>query len=131
MKFNLICASHDDRILSQNLVCSQFFKNNPGKIIKGYTNISVAYNSVMVECNLDEYNVYSHHDVYLPQLFEDELKKAILQINLLNKNWGVLGVFGARMETDKRKFYGHVRDRGSDLGTPTNLPHEVQTLDEL
>ena len=67
----------------------------------------------------------------MPPNFEDELKKAILQINSIDKNWGILGVFGAIMESGKRKFYGYVRDRGNNLGSPNNLPHEVQTLDEL
>lgn len=131
MKFNLITASHDEGILSKNLAASHFF--NLCTVVKGYTNVAAAYNYANKPCNglLDEYNVFVHHDLYLPPSFEGALKHAILQINFLDKNWGVLGLYGAIMENGQRRFYGHVRDRGNNLGTSAGLPKEVQTLDEL
>lgn len=133
MKFNLICASHDPIILSKNLASSSFYKNSSVTVLAGYNNISEAYNSLKEQCNplLDEYNVFAHHDVFLPPVFESELKKAILQINSIDPTWGVLGVYGGIVENGQRKFYGHVRDRGHNLGASIGFPHEVQTLDEL
>lgn len=131
MKFNLICASHDDKILIRNLAASHFF--NPCKVVMGYTNVSAAYNYAHAECHklLGEYNIYVHHDVFLPPQFEGSLKKSIIQINSIDPNWGVLGLYGASMENGQRRFYGHVKDRSNIIGSPANLPHEVQTLDEL
>lgn len=133
MKLNLICASHDLTILNKNLVLSLMFQKNLGEVVTNYKNVSAAYNVAEKQCNqlLDEYNVYVHHDVFLPPVFESELKKAILHINGIDKTWGVLGVYGASIENGQRKFYGHVRDRGNNLGTSIGLPHEVKTLDEL
>lgn len=133
MKFNIICASHNLTIFHKNLYLSLILQKNHGNIVTDYKNVSAAYNFAEIQCNqlLDEYNVYVHHDVFLPPAFEYELKKAILQINSIDPNWGVIGLYGATLENGQRKFYGHVRDRGHNLGTPANLPHEVQTLDEL
>lgn len=123
----LICASHNDSILSRNLAASTFF--NPCKILKGYSNVPEAYNSANVVNG--EINIYAHHDLFLPPAFKAELKQSIEKINSIDPNWGILGLYGATIENGQRKFYGYVRDRGNNIGLASNLPHEVQTLDEL
>lgn len=133
MQFNIITASHSERILDKNLGASAFFEKRrmSNVVLRGYVNIPEAYEAANKICFANEYNVFIHHDVFLPENFEEELKKAILEINSIDPNWGVLGLYGATMENGQRKFYGHVRDRSNVIGTSHNLPHEVQTLDEL
>lgn len=133
MKFNIITASHNEVILNNNLAASELFKNNKMRnmIMRGYVNVPEAYEAASKICFANEYNLFVHHDVFLPPTFEDSLKKAIVEINTIDEDWGVLGLYGATMENGQRKFYGHVRDRGHDIGAANNLPHEVQTLDEL
>lgn len=133
MQFNIICASHDKEILCTNLARSVYFERHAIRLLAGYTNVPVAYNFGHHPCNslLGEYNVYIHHDVFLPAGFEMELKRAIIQMNASDINWGVCGVAGAILDKETRRFYGHVKDRGVNWGTSSGLPREVQTLDEL
>ena len=131
MLFNIICASHNYKILEKNFGRTNLYKSGEMILMRGFNNISRAYNKVCVTGKDDQYNCYIHHDVFMADDFADRLSNAIQQINALDKNWGVLGVTGAAMINGQRKFIGHVNDRGMEDGTSNNLPHEVQTLDEL
>lgn len=131
MKFNIICATHNAEILKKNLGSSLFYKRYPVTVLTGFTNISAAYNSENKRCGADEYNVYAHHDVFMPRDFEATLISSISQINSIDNNWGVLGVAGVTYENSKRECYGNLKDRGREWGSTKGLPHKVQTLDEL
>lgn len=133
MIFNLICASHNDEILNANLAQSLFFKMRRAsyiEIIKGQTNVALAYNVNSRLWPYADYNIYAHHDLYLPADFEYNLIKAINNINKTDPDWGVLGVAGATIINGERKFYGHIRDRGHEWKQGI-IPMIVQTLDEL
>lgn len=120
-----ITPSHKPDILEKNLLKSKI--KHKLIIKKGYTNVCKAYNDVKVK----GIRVYLHHDVFLPDDFEANLLKAIKEIESIDHNWGVLGVAGAVPTLDGKKTYGNLLDRGNQWGDPKELPHEVQTLDEL
>lgn len=133
MKFNIITASHNEEILRKNLASSLFFSKFHKQILVGFKNISAAYNTVNFKCNEleGEYNIFIHHDVFLPGGFEMKLKQAIIKVSSIDPDWGVLGVAGAVMENNAKRFYGYLNDRGSTFGMAQGLPKVVQTLDEL
>lgn len=123
-----ITASHNDDILDGNLLRSPIARHYSVAKMKGYTNISKAYNSALVSRS---FLCYIHHDVFLPETFEKDIHRAIAKITDIDKNWGVLGVAGVQLLADKRHFHGYISDRGNEWGSRYNLPHEVDTLDEL
>lgn len=72
-----------------------------------------------------------HQDVYLPEGWP---RRFLQQYRLLEKKHGqvgVAGVFGALQRDGAPDFRGHVIDRDHPLKYGTELPAEVDTLDEL
>jgi len=123
-----ITPSHNPEILQKNLLKSKIFKKYKLIIQRGYTNISKAYNDVKTR---DKIRIYIHHDVFLPDDFETNLLKSLNDIEKIDPNWGVLGVAGVKTAPLGKEIYGNISDRGKQWGKPDNLPHEVDTLDEL
>lgn len=124
---DFVTASHDESVLKANLLRSEAFMYVLPLVQKGYTNISKAYNAVTTK----GITCYIHHDVYLPSSFNYDLLQAIRQINAIDSNWGVLGVAGVKLVNDNKEIYGYICDRGRKWGCKSNLPHEVDTLDEM
>ena len=125
---DFITASHDDKILKANLLKSILFADYKLTIAFGFNNIPKAYNSIKAKT---EIVVYLHHDIFLPPDFFSNLQHAIKTVTKLDKNWGVLGVAGVKLINNQRQIFGNINDRGIPFGSAQNLPHEVDTLDEL
>lgn len=123
-----VTASHDEIILHGNLKRSPIFPNYHLAVKQGFKNIPKAYNEVGP---ITYFMCYLHHDIYLPPSFESDLVEALHLMNQVDKNWGILGVAGVRLENGVKKNYGHIMDRGREWGSPVGLPAEVDTLDEL
>lgn len=127
-----ITASHDETILYGNLKRSPIFNGSSNKsslsIKKGFTNIPMAYNEIGP---ITEFMGYVHHDVYLPPTFESDLYCALIEMETIDPNWGVLGVAGVRLVDGKKMNHGYISDRGRQWGSPAGLPAQVDTLDEL
>lgn len=123
-----VCASHNEEILTENLLKSPILKHRKLTVQKDYDNIPKGYNAFKASSPII---IYCHHDVFLPEKFEDALLASLFKINTIDKNWGVLGVAGVRLESGLKKEYGYILDRGNSWGHPNGLPAEVQTLDEL
>ena len=125
-----VTASHDESILHSNLKRSPIFKGHNASLSvhMGYTNIPEAYNQ---KGRIGDFIVYTHHDVFLPSSFFEDLCVGLKSMELIDPNWGVLGVAGVRLENGVKKNYGHIQDRGREWGSPSGLPAEVDTLDEL
>ncbi len=127
--FEFICASHKEEVLKQNLLRSPILEKYPIKFQKGFTNICKAYNKANSKADIQ---IYVHHDVYLPETFENDLMNGIAEIDNIDPNWGVIGVAGVVCIDDTTKVsYGYLSDRGTTWGNKKGLPHEVDTLDEL
>lgn len=124
---DIICATNNEEVLERNLLSSYCVKNSnhPVYLQKDYTNISKAYNEVKTE---SRYKMYVHHDVYLPKGFLNNVYHAIKSVP---DDFGVIGVAGAKLVNNQRRFYGHISDRGKPWGSAQGLPREVDTLDEL
>jgi hypothetical protein len=128
-KYRIVIASHKPEVLKKNVVPSKLFDETPAadiSIMRNYSNIPKAYNTAK---RGELITIYMHHDVFLPDEFQDQLEKSI---KVLPENWGVLGVAGATIVgRRKRELLGHVLDRGSRWGHPFDHPQQVETLDEL
>jgi hypothetical protein len=129
-----VTASHDEAILHGNLSTSEIFQGNvPLQVMKSFNNVPAAYNSPcrpMLPIPA-AYTVYVHHDVYLPPSFECDLYRSLVQMQSIDKNWGVLGVAGVNLIDGKKWNSGNIKDRGREWGCPVGLPAEVDTLDEM
>lgn len=128
MSFQFITASHSDTILNENLMASDAARHYPIHIQRDFKNVAIAYNKVP---KFENYIIYVHHDVFLPQNFMSKVKSAINKVNRMDDNWGVLGVAGVIYRHGKKYSIGHVRDRGKEWGEELPYPAEVDTLDEL
>lgn len=122
-----ITASHDKAILNSQLLRSPIFKQGRHDITirSGYINIPKAYNAYGPKADL---MCYLHHDVYLPESFENDLEKALER---LPYDWAVIGVSGVKLINGKKVIKGYINDRGKEWGSPWLLPAEVDTLDEM
>jgi hypothetical protein len=129
-----VTASHDPKVLRDNLDRSPIFQPSAPQFLGGYfsaigfNNVARAYNTFFPK-EETQFVVYVHHDVYLPENFYFNLKSSLLKLE--KENWGVLGVAGVKFDGKIRSIHGNIQDRGKRWGCPENLPHEVDTLDEL
>ncbi len=127
-EFRIVCASHIEEVFSKNLGRSPMYhKANPDDVtvIRNKTNIPQAYNAAR---RGEHFTIFSHHDVFYPEGF---LAALYTSMQLLPKDWGVLGVAGARFVNNTRKLQGYVMDRGTPWGQQFTRPERVETLDEL
>lgn len=122
-----VTASHDDKVLGENLLRSDAFIYVRLYIQSGYDNISKAYNEAKTKC----ITVYVHHDVYLPPQFIEDIQTALKQMQSIDANWGVIGVCGVKLIDGKKQIFGNINDRGKEWGAPLPEPTEVDTLDEM
>lgn len=122
----VITATHNPKIYEANLGKSDLVK----LIDHGSKNVAKSYNKLTRFAKgfsqPADTLIYAHHDVLLPGSFETMLRKALEK--LAGENWGVIGVAGV---SAGRKQHGYISDRGHTWGSAYNLPHEVETLDEL
>lgn len=129
MRIVFVTASHIEEVLNNNLLKSKIFEKYKLIIQRGYYNVPRAYNEIK---NIYDIVIYIHHDVFLPDTFEDELLESIYNVNKIDNNWGVLGVAGVVPSGNIKLAYGSLVDRGTLWSENVNkLPHKVQTVDEL
>ena len=123
MKYSIVCATNDDNILYKNLLASPNIDKHQVILQKNHSNVCQAYNDGMKKVN-ENIVIFVHHDVYLPNGFFDQLEKSLKDLPV---DWGVAGVAG--LHGNHR--YGWLMNRNSVWGKDENLPHVVDSLDEL
>jgi hypothetical protein len=121
--YRIIIASHNEGILTDNVMTSPIVKVYPVQVMRGYINVPQAYN----EAQWADKTIFVHHDVVMPPGFEAQI---LLAIDSLPDTWAVCGVAGVRYTTGKITF-GYIEDRGRKWGKRIDKPVPVQTLDEL
>jgi hypothetical protein len=127
----IVVATHNVDILKKNLLRSPILQEVLCHTIPDFTNIPKAYNLINDPATLPadhDIYIYAHHDVFLPETFENDLYKALERVP---DDWAVIGVAGVKLVDRKKEFKGYVNDRGKIIGSPWKLPAEVDTLDEL
>lgn len=119
-----VTASHKNDVLKNNLLKSDILQHYPLSVVQNYDNIPKAYNSVKTE----GITVYTHHDVFLPMFFEEDLLTALENAPA---GWGIMGLAGVKFQDNRRQIVGHILDRGKTWGSPIKDFEEVNSLDEM
>lgn len=137
MKYSIITAINDEKVCNDNLYSSPDIHSHELIALFGFNNVCRAYNIGMARASCD-YVIFVHQDVYLPKGFFEQLDKSLT--NIPDKNWGVLGVAGVSGLIESKtindvnhelNYVGHILNQNKDWGSPDNLPHIADTLDEL
>src|SRR5690606_40212151 len=66
-----------------------------------------------------------------PDTFESQLLIALHNLSQMDPDWGVAGAVGVNDYGRGKFFVGHVNDRGTEIGSYSEYPRVVETLDEL
>jgi hypothetical protein len=138
--YSIICASHNEETLNKGLLASHNINDHQLIIRMGCKNVPATYNSAAKHSKHD-IEIYVHHDVILKKDFFKTLDYQLDKLEEIDKNWGVVGVAGARWTS---RFAAYVLDREgqsflrwTDEPEPytwfkeEDFPYRVQTLDEL
>ena len=125
---NVIVASHNEEILVNNLMQSVFPKEVNLIIMRGYDNVSKAYNEAILKTK-PGFSLFIHHDVYLPDGWFKRLHEVIEYLE--SDKYGVIGVAGADYH-DGIVYKGNIINGGERWHHGSgDILEEVQTVDEL
>ncbi|MGL6211463.1 MAG: hypothetical protein ACRC14_16700 [Paracoccaceae bacterium] len=127
MQFDLCCASHSDAILNANLMASPLvLAGHPVDIERNSSSASAAYNRLLDRTSAPVV-VFAHHDVWLPQGWEELLAARISE---LPENWALFGAFGVGLDA---AHVGPVwsSSLGMIVGRVPLTPQPVESFDEL
>ena len=126
----LAAAVNSREILNKNLLaspCLQSPHSHQILIQENFSSASKAYNDA-IEKSQNDLIVFAHQDMILPNLWLDDLEKALAHLEKNDPNWGVLGCYGETLQSGGRGYI-YTSGRGI-LGTPFEHPTPVNTLDE-
>ena len=129
--WSLAVASNDETVLAQTLLSSPAVDGRCDLItMRGFRAAGEAYNSAIDEAKHDIV-VFAHQDVYLPETWAGDLKRALDYLAEHDPQWGVLGVFGVVQKSDRRAGYCYSTGLRKILGKPFAAPIPAESLDEL
>jgi len=130
---SFVVAVNDLGELQHNLQSSKVWssKNHEFLLVENfnnesYRNMSTLYNDALHRASFDLI-FFVHQDVFFPDDWEEHIASALLDIEMRDRKWGVIGAVGMG-------FDGRLRGAWSDpRGTfrRGQLPSRVQSLDEL
>jgi len=128
--WTLISATNNEAILKNCLLHSPDVRSASSLMLqKGYTNAAEAFNKAIAEAKTDLL-IFVHQDVYLPEGWITKVQETIKVLSETDPQWGVLGVWGARIGSEGAGFvydgaWNHV------LGNEFQGGREVDALDEV
>ncbi len=129
MTFALVTASYDGTILDANLRRSPLLAHIPLHVERNAPSASIAYNRGL-DATTAPYVVFVHHDVYLPQGWDNLLRARIAELDAADPHWALLGSFGVGLDG---AHLGPVwsSSLGQIVGRVPMAPAPVQSFDEL
>lgn len=125
----LCAASHSDEILGGNLGRSPCLSHLRLHVERNAPSAAVAYNRAL-DATTEEIIVFAHHDVFLPQGWENLLLARLAEIAQLDPAWALYGCFGIGLDA---AHIGPVwsSSLGMIVGRVPMEPVAVQSFDEL
>jgi len=130
--FTIAVAVNDRETLRNNLYLSPGLTNggrNEILIKENFKSASAAYNSAIDDASNDVI-IFVHQDIYLPETWFPDLRRAISNLKDHKADWGVLGCFGSRRAA--LGGLGQVFTNGRGVhGNRIAVPEVVETLDEI
>jgi glycosyltransferase involved in cell wall biosynthesis len=131
MKFEVVCASHNDTILDANLARSPIFLSGQAKLHlqRGAPSAGVAYNAA-IDATTAPILVFAHHDVFFPKGWETQLAARLAELDAYDPNWALFGSFGVGLD---HSHIGPVWSSsiGLIVGRVPVEPTKVQSFDEM
>ncbi|GLS85389.1 hypothetical protein GCM10010873_03620 [Cypionkella aquatica] len=131
MSLAIICASHNDAILNDNLARSPIIAEGtaPLHLERGAPSAAVAYNRA-IDATGAEIMVFAHHDVYLPRGWDALLSRRLRELEAVDPNWALYGPFGVGLDAS---HIGPVWSSsiGLIVGRVPTAPAKVQSYDEM
>lgn len=126
-----VTASHNETVLNANLKQSPVIADGriPLEVVTGARSAATAYNRGL-DATTAEIVVFVHHDVYIPEGWDEILLERIVEVERDDPNWGLLGPHGITWEG---AHYGPVWSTsiGLILGRVPTRPVAVHSYDEL
>ncbi|MDQ2066243.1 hypothetical protein Q9295_07655 [Xinfangfangia sp. CPCC 101601] len=128
-RFTIACASHSDAILSRNLALSPCLASIPLHVERNAPSAATAYNRAL-DATDAEVVIFAHHDVYLPQGWDQLLAARLAELEAIDPNWALYGSYGVGLDAAN---IGPVwsTSLGQIVGRVPLAPVEVQSYDEL
>ncbi len=130
-EFACVACVNSREILDQNLMRSPDVQSGGLKVIELWDAASAAGAFAAVQQRPLARNViFLHQDIYLPRGWLHLLRQAIATVETFDREWGVIGVYGA---TDNGTHVGYVYDCSTrrTLGKPVDEPQKVRVFDEI
>jgi hypothetical protein len=128
----IVAAVSNNKILNENLKKSCLIKEDQTALleVREARSAAEAYNQGIRHFPDVDLLIFAHQDVYIPKSWHANVVSAVDELNRLDGNWAVLGVFG---KTDQGGPVGRLWDSGmgAELGKPFSTPTPIETLDEL
>jgi hypothetical protein len=126
-----IAAVNNPDILASNLAASRDLQAEPFRLHVQFDapSCSIAYRRGLVESDA-EIVVFAHQDVYLPDGWVGLLSQRIEQLDRLDPNWGVAGLFGVG-EDGQHHGRSWSTGLGRQLGIPSDAPVPALCVDEM
>lgn len=130
MNWSVITASNNNDVLESCLLASPDLRYANDVVIQNNCcSAASAYNSGMDKSNA-EFHIFAHQDVYLPEGWINNVRRAIDILSHSDPNWGVLGVWGVT-KNDSRAGYLYWTGIKGVAGKRFDGGIEVESLDEL
>lgn len=128
---SIVSCSNSDEILRQNLLRSPDVASGAMSVraLQGKRSAAAAY----AEALLDPPSpivVFAHQDIYFPAGWLEKLHKAIADIEAVDRNWAVIGIYGAKQDGSQAGYLYDTSTRRL-LGSPLVRPEKVAILDEI
>lgn len=128
-RFAITCASHSEAILKANLARSPCLASIPLHVERDAPSAAAAYNRAL-DATDAEVVIFAHHDVYLPQGWDQLLAARLAEVEAQDPNWALYGSFGVGLDA---AHIGPVwsSSLGQIVGRVPLAPVQVQSYDEL
>jgi hypothetical protein len=128
-RYTIVAAVNNDDVLRENLLRSPGIRDHQLILKRGFKSAALAYNSAIDEAESDLI-IFVHQDIYLPDSWFPDLRRALSYLEEHDNNWGVLGCFGSTAHDPGG--LGRVYTNGLGFhGRELAVPHKVETLDEI
>ena len=92
---DVVAAVNDEAVLEGNLLRSPMMARPDVRFHprRGFTSAARAYDDALTDCTSDLV-VFAHQDVYLPSGWEQRLRAQVAELERVDPDWGVLGIYG-------------------------------------
>lgn len=130
-KITFVVAVNNREIFENNLLASPCLRRAHAHEVvvqEQFVSATKAYNDALRRSSNDLI-VFCHQDVYLPDAWPSDLKRALDYLDVYDPTWGVLGCSGMTVD---RRHWRHMYSSGLGVsGARLAHPEPVQTLDEI